>query len=195
MWFGTRSWQTSSMHMIVLISTIPSMTVEVFGADEQSDLEIDLDRYVTLAQEALAAEGVRSPAEVSLLFVDEATIAALNERFLHKAGPTDVLSFPIEDDPTPSGRTPDAGTSGPGSQEVEDDEPDILLGDVVICPRVAKRNAASRAVPFDQELELLVVHGVLHLLGWDHEVDEEAERMEARERTLLSRFGRPEVQP
>ncbi len=165
------------------------MAVEVFGADEQADLAVDLTGLVALATAALEAEGVRSPAEVSLIFVDEPTIAGLNERFMHKQGPTDVLSFPIEDEIAPSGRNPDAGTAGPGSMDADDEEPEVLLGDIVICPAVAARNAVDHEVTTEAEIELLVVHGVLHLLGWDHMIDEEAERMEAREAALLKRFG------
>jgi probable rRNA maturation factor len=62
-----------------------------------------------------------------------------------------------------------------------------LVGDIVICPAVAARNALEHEVSLDDELALLVVHGVLHLLGWDHAEDDEAERMEARERVLLTR--------
>ena len=104
---------------------------------------------------------------MSLLFVDEAAMAALNQQFLGKSGPTDVLSFPIEDEPAPSGRSPDFGGSGPGVTP----EPGalMLLGDVVVCPSVAARNAAEHEVTFEDEMALLVVHGVLHLLGMDHE--------------------------
>ena len=64
------------------------------------------------------------------------------------------------------------------------------MGDIVICPTVAVRNAADHEVSLDDEMALLVVHGVLHLLGWDHEVDDEAEAMEAREQELLRRHYR-----
>jgi probable rRNA maturation factor len=124
--------------------------------------------------------------EVSLLFVDEIAIAALNERFLERAGPTDVLAFPVEDDPVPPGRFPDMGGTGPGSEA--DDEPPLLLGDVVVCPAVAERNAQDRSIRYDDEIALLVVHGLLHLLGMDHVIDAEAEAMEALERQLLSTF-------
>ena len=66
-----------------------------------------------------------------------------------------------------------------------------LVGDIVICPAVAARNAVDHDCSFDDEIALLVVHGVLHLLGWDHVVDDEAERMEARERELLARHYQP----
>ncbi len=165
------------------------MTVDVHVADEQSDHPVDLARWSDLARAVFEAEGVTGEAEVSVLFVDEPTIASLNEQFLGKQGPTDVLSFPIEDEVPRSGRTPDEGGTGPGSLEGTS-EPVFLLGDVVICPAVAARQAVERHVVFDDEIALLVVHGALHLLGMDHEVDEEAERMERREQQLLDRFHR-----
>ncbi len=168
---------------------IAHVAIEVFGADEQSDYAVDLERFVRLTKNVLTAQGVPNDSEVSLFFVDAAAIAALNERFLGKAGPTDVLSFPIEDEPVPSGRYPDSGTTGPGFEESDDDEPVVLLGDIVICPSVAMNNADDHNVAPDAEISLLVVHGVLHLLGWDHQVDSEAEKMEAREQELLRRFG------
>lgn len=162
------------------------MTVEVFAADEQHDFPVDTMRLVRLAEAVLADEGVHGEAELSMLFVDETSIADLNKRFLGKDGPTDVLAFPIDEEPSESGRSPDSGGSGPGfTGEVE--EAPVLLGDVVICPAVAHRNAPEHAGTYDDELALLVVHGVLHLLGMDHLDDEEASEMEARERDLLIR--------
>ena len=161
------------------------MSIDIYAADEQYDESIDLERWVALANGALTDEGVRGLAEVSLIFLDEPTIAALNHQFMGKEGPTDVLSFPIDNEPEPTGRVPDAGGSGPGEPPI----PEIpqLVGDIVICPAVAARNALEHECSFDDEIALLVVHGVLHLLGWDHAVDAEAERMEARERVLLAR--------
>jgi probable rRNA maturation factor len=164
------------------------MTVDVYGADEQQDQPIELGRWVELARSVLTARGVKGQAEVSLLFVDELTIASLNEQFLGKEGPTDVLAFPIEDDPHPGGRSPDLGGSGPGSEPR--DVPFSLLGDVVICPSVAARNAPEHGVSYEDEVALLVVHGLLHLLGMDHQVDQEAEKMEKLERKLLARYYR-----
>jgi probable rRNA maturation factor len=164
------------------------MAVDVYCADEQSAVRVDLGRWAALARAVLEERGVRGEAEVSLLFVDEPAIAALNERFLDHPGPTDVLAFPIEDEPGPTGRSPDLGGTGPGSDPEE--HPLALLGDVVICPTVAARNAVDHGVSATDELALLVVHGLLHLLGMDHEHDEEAERMEGLERALLARFHR-----
>ncbi len=148
-------------------------------------------RWAQLSQRVLTARGVKGETEVSLLFVDEDAIAALNEQFLGKGGPTDVLSFPIEDEPGPTGRSPDLGGSGPGTSPEEGTL--TLLGDVVICPAVAARNAVEHEVSLDDEVALLVVHGLLHLLGMDHEADAEAERMEALEQELLNRFYRNQV--
>ena len=95
------------------------MTIDVFAADEQADHPIEVARWAQLSQKVLTARGVKGETEVSLLFVDEDAIAALNEQFLGKSGPTDVLSFPIEDAPGPTGRSPDLGGSGPGTSPEE----------------------------------------------------------------------------
>jgi probable rRNA maturation factor len=167
------------------------VTIDVFAADEQQDHPIAVALWADLARKVLAARGIKGETEVSLLFVDEDSIAALNEQFLGKSGPTDVLSFPIEDEPGPTGRSPDLGGSGPGAQPAEGAL--TLLGDVVICPSVAARNATEHEVTFDDEVALLVVHGLLHLLGMDHQEDAEAERMEALEQELLNRYYRTQV--
>ena len=167
------------------------MTIDIYAADEQHDHEVDLERWVKLANAALTDEGVRGLCEVSLIFLDEPTIASLNKQFMGISGPTDVLSFPIDNEPEPTGRVPDAGGSGPG----EPASPEIpqMIGDIVICPAVAVRNALEHECSFDDEIALLVVHGVLHLLGWDHAHNDEAERMEAREQVLLGRHYRTSV--
>lgn len=164
------------------------MGVDVFVADEQTDQPVDTIRWAGLARQVLDAEGVRGDTELSLLFVDEDSIAELNQRFMGRSGPTDVLAFPIDSEPVPSGRSPDSGGTGPGWLPPDDDEVPALLGDVVICPAVAHRNAPEHAGTYEAELALLVVHGILHLLGLDHADDAEAEIMERRERELLGRF-------
>jgi probable rRNA maturation factor len=164
------------------------VTIDVFAADEQHDHRVDVALWAGLARQVLEARGIKGETEVSLLFVDEEAIAALNGQFLGKTEPTDVLSFPIEDEPGPTGRSPDFGGSGPGTSP--DQGALTLLGDVVICPAVASRNADEHGVSLDDEMALLVVHGLLHLLGMDHEDEAEAERMEALEQELLRRFYR-----
>lgn len=166
------------------------MPVEVFAADEQSAHPVDTLRWVRLARSVLEAEGVKGEAELSLLFVDEQAMSDLNKRFAGKDGPTDVLAFPIDEEPAEGGRSPDSGGSGPGWVPVEASELPTLLGDVVICPSVALRNAAASGTVYEDELALLTVHGILHLMGMDHVDDEEAQAMEKREQELLDRFHR-----
>ncbi len=165
------------------------LTLDIYAADEQADHPVAVERWSSLARSVLESEGIVRDTEVSLLFVDEDTISSLNQRFLDKEGPTDVLSFPIEDEAARSGRSPDEGGTGPGSIEADTGRL-LLLGDVVICPAVAAGNAVEHGVTFDDEIALLVVHGILHLLGMDHLVEAEAERMELREQQLLARFYR-----
>ena len=102
-------------------------------------------------------------------------------------GPTDVLAFPLED-PIDAGRWPDSGSTGPDREPPEIAELPLLLGDVVVCPAVAARQAPEHAGSYDDEIALLVVHGVLHVLGMDHADPEEAAAMQARERELLDRY-------
>ena len=185
---------------------------QVFAADEQggdTDTQVDPARWARLADDVLGAEGVPGDAEISLLFVDPDAMAELNSRFRGAEGPTDVLAFPMDaedldaDDAdmgpaSTGGRFPDGGTTGPStvSDRPDTSRPPYVVGDVVICPAVAATNAAEHRGPLhngsvEDELALLVVHGVLHLLGMDHAEEDEAEAMEARERELLERFHRP----
>lgn len=159
----------------------------VFGADEQSEVKVDVLRWVRLARLVLDEERVPEDAEMSVIFVDEQAMTDLNERFLGGSGPTDVLAFPMDDDVAPGGRQPDQGGRGPGSPSDADDPPTVV-GDVVVCPRVAGRQATEHGTTFSDEIALLVVHGVLHLLNYDHAEDRESEAMRTRERELLARF-------
>jgi probable rRNA maturation factor len=167
------------------------MSVDVFAADEQQEIAVDVMRWVRLARMVLEEEQVPGGAELSLIFVDERAIADLNERFLGGSGPTDVLAFPMDDDIVPAGRQPDQGGRGPGSPS-EPGEPPAMIGDVVVCPSYARREAESRRRALDEELALLVVHGVLHLLSYDHAEEQESEAMQRRERELLDHFRRLE---
>ena len=170
-----------------------SGTVSVFVADEQSgddhpSAPVDGLRWSALAERVLADEGVEGEVEVSILFVDEAHITELNREFMGHEGPTDVLSFPLDG-------VADAGTSGltpPLAQTAPDlDDQPLLLGDVVVCPAVAERQAPEHAGSYDDEVALLVVHGLLHLLGHDHAGDDDREVMQARERVLLAAHHGP----
>jgi probable rRNA maturation factor len=159
----------------------------VFAADEQAAVPVDVPHLSRLAEHVLRDEGVRGMCELALYFVDEPTIADLNEKFLGGEGPTDVLAFPIDDELTETGRAPDAGSSGPDRPPVEASEIPLLLGDVLVCPAIAARNAGEHGRTVGDELALLVVHGTLHVLGMDHATDEDAAVMQARERELLER--------
>ncbi|MFM8999026.1 MAG: rRNA maturation RNase YbeY [Actinomycetota bacterium] len=119
--------------------------------DDRQDRAVDVDGLVGLARDVLRGEGI-ADAELSVAFVEEDEIAGLHERFLGEAGPTDVLAFPLE------------ATDGDGTR---------LLGDVVIAPAYAARTRDDLAA----ELRLLLVHGILHLLGHDHEEDAERAAM------------------
>ena len=160
---------------------------EVFCSDEQDEVPIDLPRWRELALAALAHEGVRGACELSLYFVDRLSMAELNAEHMGKTGPTDVLAFPL--DMIEATRTP-----GPGAQSKSPDKSPphlgdlpLLLGDVVICPAVAHEQAPRHAGSFDDELALLLVHGMLHVLGEDHDNAVNEERMHARERAHLER--------
>ena len=148
---------------------MPAPTVVV--ADERSDTDspgvvVDVDRWQRLAIEVLADSG--AVGELTLSFVDTEDIAELNLEHMGKSGPTDVLSFPMDDEPIVGVPT--------------------LLGDVVISPAVAAGQFADHAGTLDDELALLVVHGILHVLGHDHAEPDETALMRARELDLLERF-------
>lgn len=164
----------------------------LFTADEQHDVAVDLEHYSALARYVLAEERVDPLVQMSLTFVDEETIAHYNERFLDHEGPTDVLAFPIDEEARPGGRHPDNGGRGPGAPNDDDGIP-TMLGDVLVCPVYAKREAETRGVALDDELRLLVVHGMLHLLGFDHAEEEERTLMQAKEQSLLQGFVRTDM--
>lgn len=151
--------------------------VSVFLANEQtSDVDVGVLRH--LAEVVLADEGYPESTELTLLLVEEHEMAGYNERFLKRDGPTDVLAFPVEE-------------LIPGVVPENDIHwPPIMLGDVIIAPTYVQRQAVEFEVEFEDEIALMVTHGILHLLGYDHEVDREAESMERRERELLDKVGR-----
>lgn len=143
--------------------------------EEDVRAAIDVEK---LAIFVISHEEKPESTEVSISFVEDDEIHALNRYYRGIDRPTDVLSFEcdnIDDEFAPAG----------------DDEP-YELGDIVIAPDVAQRQTAEFGTTFSDELSLLIVHGLLHLCGWDHMEDDEAEAMEARERELLEAYlGRP----
>lgn len=160
--------------------------VQVFAANEQSDAEIDLERWMELANCVLADLGVRGAAELSLLFVTVDEITALNEEYMQATGPTDVLAFPIDAADVETAAGPGHATRGPSRPDPDLSDLPLLLGDVVICPAVAVAQAPTHAGTVDDEIALLVVHGILHVMGHDHAEPAEAERMRSEEVRLLS---------
>jgi probable rRNA maturation factor len=126
----------------------------------RQDLPADLEDLADLARRTLLAEGV-ADGELSVTLVTEDEIAELHRRYMEEPGPTDVLSFPQDDEP--------AGNGQPR-----------VLGDVAICPAVALRQNDE----LDAELRLLLVHGILHLLGYDHQEEEDRREMWDRQEAL-----------
>jgi probable rRNA maturation factor len=141
------------------------MSIEVLN---ESGVEVDVAAFVRLARFTLSRMRVHPEAELCLKLVDEPTITEFNQRWMGKPGPTDVLSFPMDElRPGPEG--------GP---DVEG-----ILGDLLLCPQYAATQAPTYSRSFDDEMHLLTIHGILHLLGYDHaEPDEEREmfRLQAR---------------
>lgn len=150
------------------------MNVEVSGARRSDIDETELAQFAAsiLDREAVAAESM-----LSVTFLDSTSIAQLNVDHMSKEGPTDVLSFPIED-------------ASPGSPPLRSvDGPPVELGDIFICEEIVEAHANEYGVPFDSELHLMITHGVLHILGWDHQTDVEAEAMETREAQHMATVG------
>ncbi len=152
------------------------MTVLV--SDEHPSSGIDPEHLRNLAEAVLSAEGFPPEAEVSITLVDDDEMASWNSRALGKSGPTDVLSFPVEN--LRPGSVPALMAEGPP----------LLVGDVVIAPDYIRRQADELGMTVDDELALMVAHGILHLLGYDHQDDADAELMEDRERVILASQGR-----
>jgi probable rRNA maturation factor len=149
---------------------LDTSTHTVAVIDEQQ-LPVDADRLARLAHHVLRRLDVPVELELSVTCVDRERIGELNAAHMGVAGPTDVLAFPIDD--------------------VDDVTPGVpgLLGDVVLCPAVAAEQAGDHGRSAQAELDLLLVHGVLHLLGHDHAGADERERMFGLTDELLSAFA------
>ena len=146
------------------------MTTEVIN---ETTTVIDAAEFAALADHVLTAMHVSPAAELNIMFIDPEPMEELHVRWLDLPGPTDVMSFPMDelrpgtaDRPTPPG----------------------MLGDICICPAVASRQAAESGHSAAEEMLLLATHGMLHLLGYDHATDAEREVMFALQRKLLLTF-------
>ena len=148
------------------------MSVEIAN---ESGISVDEASIASVARFALSAMRVDPLAELSVLVVDTEAMAELHERWMDLPGPTDVMAFPMDE--LDGARRPDAVELGP-----------TLLGDVVLCPAFARDQARKAGHSLLDELHLLTVHGVLHLLGYDHAEPEEEREMFALQQELLAAF-------
>jgi probable rRNA maturation factor len=149
---------------------VRAVSIEV---NNESGVAVDEGELALLARHVLDAMRVHPQAELSVVLVDEPAMEQLHKQWMDEDGPTDVLSFPMDE-------------LRPGN---EDEEPQPgLLGDVVLCPQVAKRQARTAGHSSEEELLLLTTHGILHLLGFDHAEPEEEKEMFTLQRKLLLTF-------
>jgi probable rRNA maturation factor len=145
----------------------------VIDVNNETDAQVDEVEFAELATYVLREMNIADGAELAILFVDEPAMEQLHIQWMDEPGPTDVLSFPMDElrPGTPGSPTP-AG----------------LLGDIVVCPSVATRQAAAAGHSAEEEMLLLTTHGILHLLGYDHAEPEEEKEMFALQRKLLLTF-------
>ncbi len=152
------------------------MSIEVL---EESGAEVDVKRLASLSRFVLDRLRVHPQAELCIKLVDEQTIGELNQQWMEKEGPTDVLAFPMDE-------------LRPGLVNEEPEEG--VLGDLVLCPQIADRQAAEArqkgqaGYSTTDEVELLTVHGILHLLGFDHAEPEEHKEMFGLQARLLAEW-------
>jgi probable rRNA maturation factor len=132
----------------------------------------DIQRWANAAVKQ--AKSAENDLQVTVRIVDETEITQLNKDYRHKDGPTNVLSFPFE--------------SPPG---VPAEECESLLGDVVVCAAVVAQEAVAQHKPTEAHWAHMLVHGILHLLGYDHQTDDDAQKMEALEINVLGDLGYP----
>lgn len=146
------------------------MTIEILN---ESGVEIDVQRLAALSRFTMDRMRVHPLAELCIKAVDEDTIAELNEQWMEKEGPTDVLAFPMDE-------------LRPGL--VDEDPEEGVLGDLVLCPAIAERQGATAGHGTVAEIELLTVHGILHLLGYDHAEPEEHREMFGLQDEILAEW-------
>jgi probable rRNA maturation factor len=148
------------------------MSVEILN---ESGVDLDVEEFARLARFTMGRMRVHPEAELCLKLVDEGTIAEFNHHYMGNDGPTDVLSFPMDE-----------------LRPARDGEPEEegILGDMLLCPQYAAQQAPSFSRSVDDEMHLLTIHGILHLLGYDHaEPDEEREMFKLQARLLAEWQG------
>jgi probable rRNA maturation factor len=144
------------------------LSIEILN---ESGRDLDVKQLAALSRFVLDRMRVHPLAELCIKAVDEPTIAALNEQWMEKEGPTDVLAFPMDE-------------LRPGLVNEEPEEG--VLGDLVLCPDIAAKQADTAGHSTEAEIELLTVHGILHLLGYDHAEPEEHREMFGLQDELLA---------
>ena len=153
------------------------MSIEVAN---ESGLDVSEDELISVARFVIDKMNVHPAAELSMVLLDSTSMADLHMRWMDLPGPTDVMSFPM-DELEPGGR-PDTPEPGPA-----------MLGDIVLCPEFAAEQAAAAGHSLGHELALLTIHGVLHLLGYDHAEADEEKEMFALQRQLLEEWVAEQV--
>ena len=148
------------------------MSIDVLN---ESGVDTDVTELARLSRFALDRMRIHPQAELCLKLVDEATIATLNEKWMDKRGPTDVLAFPMDE-------------LRPGHEQ--DELPEGVVGDVVLSPQVAAAQASGHGHGTRDEVHLLVVHGILHLLGYDHAEPAQEREMFDLQQQLLAEWRR-----
>jgi probable rRNA maturation factor len=141
--------------------------------NNESAVPVDEAALQRLAAYALDAMHVHPDAELAIVLVDEAAMEQLHVQWMDEPGPTDVLSFPMDE-------------LRPGTEDVP--TPAGLLGDIVLCPQVAQAQAETAGHSTQEELQLLTTHGILHLLGFDHAEPDEEKEMFGIQRDILVGF-------
>ncbi len=144
--------------------------IDVIDKRLEKSSEINLETLGKFAKKVVEETApAKRPLEMNVILLDPEEISILNEKHLSKSGPTDVLAFPIDE--------PDSKTDGPV----------YLMGDVCICPEVATHQAKEKDLNFEDEIALLLTHGILHLLGYDHYEKSAEVEMKKMENTLIAR--------
>jgi probable rRNA maturation factor len=154
------------------------MSIEV---SNESGIDVSEEELISVARFVIDKMNVNPAAELSMVLLDESSMADLHIRWMDLPGPTDVMSFPM-DELEPGGR-PDVPDPGPA-----------MLGDIVLCPEFAAKQAQTAGHSLGHELALLTVHGVLHLLGYDHAEPDEEKEMFALQRELLEEWVAEQVE-
>ena len=150
------------------------MSIEI---SNESAIDVDTTRVQNLAGFVRDELRLHPMVDVGIIFVDEAPMEELHIKWMDEPGPTDVLSFPMDE-------------LRPGSEELP--SPEGVLGDIVVCPQVAARQAATAGHQPINEILLLVTHGMLHLVGFDHATPSEEQEMFSLQRQLLEKFYKAE---